>query len=70
MEITALLAIVSFARSTIVTVIEQVEIARAKGEVTPEQVAKIKERAGVADAEWDEVAAAARQRLAAKANPT
>lgn len=67
MDFASALMLVDLAKGIIAGIINQVVLAQQKGEVTPEQLAEIKARANVTDAEWDGIVAAAQARLAAAA---
>lgn len=57
------------ARMLITAVVDWASIAHAKGELSAEKLAEIKAKAGLADAEWDTIVAAAKARIAGTDTP-
>jgi len=63
MDPATIIAIITGARLAIDGAVKLAAIAAGKGEITPEQLADIKARAVIADADWDAIVAAAKARL-------
>ncbi len=59
-----LLSLLKMGKDVIAWVVTQASILGAEGDITPEQLAQIKNAAGISDDKWDAEVEAAKERLA------